>query len=54
MSTLTEIQSQFLAPPLAEEETPVPRASDCGEAEIRKLRHPFAVTPLPSWPGPLK
>ena len=49
---MTPIRSQFLAPPVAAEERPVPRASDCGETAMRRLRHPFAVvadaTPRPA------
>jgi len=33
----------FLAPPTAEAETPVPRASDCGELAMNRLRNPFTV-----------
>ncbi|MEV0454951.1 hypothetical protein [Catellatospora methionotrophica] len=33
----------FLAPPTAEEQKPAPRASDCGEVAMRRLRHPFTV-----------
>lgn len=35
--------AQFLAPSIAEEEKPAPRASDCGEVAMRRLRHPFTV-----------
>ncbi|TDC84968.1 hypothetical protein E1193_04190 [Micromonospora sp. KC606] len=35
--------AQFLAPSIAEEEKPAPRASDCGEVAMHRLRHPFAV-----------
>jgi hypothetical protein len=35
--------AQFLAPSTAEDEKPAPRASDCGEVAMRRLRHPFAV-----------
>jgi hypothetical protein len=31
----------FLAPPTAAEETPAPRTSDCDEAAMTRLRHPF-------------
>ena len=43
MSIITDINSQFLAPPVAAEETPVPRASNCGEVAMYRLRHPFSV-----------
>jgi hypothetical protein len=34
----------FLAPPAAEESTAAPRASDCGQVAMHRLRHPFTVT----------
>jgi hypothetical protein len=33
----------FLAPPTAEEQKPAPRASDCDEVAMHRLRHPFTV-----------
>lgn len=33
----------FLAPLTAEEQNPAPRASDCGDVAMRRLRHPFTV-----------
>ncbi|GGR77020.1 hypothetical protein GCM10010169_21520 [Micromonospora fulviviridis] len=36
--------AQFLSPPSAEEEKPAPRASDCGEVAMHRLRHPFTVS----------
>jgi hypothetical protein len=35
--------AQFLAPSTAEEEKPAPRASDCGDVAMHRLRHPFTV-----------
>ena len=35
--------AQFLSPSTAEEEKPAPRASDCGEVAMHRLRHPFTV-----------
>jgi hypothetical protein len=35
--------AQFLSPPAAEDEKPAPRASDCGEVAMHRLRHPFTV-----------
>jgi hypothetical protein len=40
---MATIDTPFLAPPTAEEDTPAPRASDSGEVAMRRLRHPFAV-----------
>ncbi|GAB3334100.1 hypothetical protein GCM10027452_07610 [Micromonospora halotolerans] len=33
----------FLSPSTAEDEKLAPRASDCGEVTMRRLRHPFTV-----------
>jgi hypothetical protein len=35
--------ARFVAPSTAEEEKPAPRASDCGEVAMHRLRHPFTV-----------
>lgn len=35
--------TQFLAPPTAAKDAVASRASDCGEAAMHRLRHPFAV-----------
>ena len=35
--------AQFRSPSTAEEERPAPRASDCGEVAMQRLRHPFTV-----------
>jgi hypothetical protein len=37
--------TQFLAPPAVNEDGPRLRASDCGEAAMDRLRHPFLVVP---------
>jgi hypothetical protein len=35
--------ARFVAPSTEEEEKPAPRASDCGEVAMHRLRHPFTV-----------
>lgn len=33
----------FLAPPTTEEQRPAPRASDCDEVAMHRLRYPFTI-----------
>ncbi|MEV4759323.1 hypothetical protein AB0J86_30085 [Micromonospora sp. NPDC049559] len=46
--------AQFLAPSTAEEEKPAPRASDCGELAMHRLRHPFTIVDETTPPSAVK
>jgi hypothetical protein len=49
---MTSPTSPFLAPSDGEETRPARPASDCGEAAMDRLRHPFSVGPAPELPAP--